>query len=181
MDASVTDSNRRVRTRTHGGVAGVRGRPRPLCRSTAPFYGMTRIGLVLFRVIVQVLPQPSFDFGLAHYFALGVVGNLVTVDLAQTEITRFRMSEIKATHARSGPHRKRLRDLNSCIRPDIEQMPECALLCVIRARGVTRCRPDATIFFLNKIFVAQTFRTTIAPFIPYAFVEALGEGLRQAI
>jgi hypothetical protein len=35
MDASVTDSNRRVRTRTHGGVAGVRGRPRPLCRSTA--------------------------------------------------------------------------------------------------------------------------------------------------
>src|SRR5215469_15509175 len=33
MDASVTDSNRRVRTRTHGGVAGVRGRPRPLCRS----------------------------------------------------------------------------------------------------------------------------------------------------
>jgi len=33
MGASVTDSNRRVRTRTHGGVAGVRGRPRPLCRS----------------------------------------------------------------------------------------------------------------------------------------------------
>jgi len=33
MVASVTDSNRRVRTRTHGGVAGVRGRLRPLCRS----------------------------------------------------------------------------------------------------------------------------------------------------
>jgi len=37
MDASVTDSNRRVRTRTHGGVAGVRGRPRPLCRSYRQF------------------------------------------------------------------------------------------------------------------------------------------------
>jgi hypothetical protein len=35
MDASVTDSNRRLRTRTHGGGAGVRRRPRPLCRSTA--------------------------------------------------------------------------------------------------------------------------------------------------
>jgi hypothetical protein len=30
---SATDSNRRVRTRTHGGVAGVGGRPPPLCRS----------------------------------------------------------------------------------------------------------------------------------------------------
>ena len=33
MRASVTLSNRRVRTRTHGGVAGVSGQPLPLCRS----------------------------------------------------------------------------------------------------------------------------------------------------
>ncbi len=33
MGVSVTDSNRRVRTRTHGGVAGVGGRPPPLRRS----------------------------------------------------------------------------------------------------------------------------------------------------
>jgi len=33
MGVSVTDSNRRVRTRTHGGVAGVGGQPPPLCRS----------------------------------------------------------------------------------------------------------------------------------------------------
>src|SRR6266699_389255 len=32
--ASVTISNRRVRTRTHGGVAGVSGQPLPLCRSS---------------------------------------------------------------------------------------------------------------------------------------------------
>jgi len=35
MRASVTISNRRVRTRTHGGVAGVSGQPLPLCRSNA--------------------------------------------------------------------------------------------------------------------------------------------------
>jgi len=35
MAASVTNSNRRVRTRTHGGVAGVGGWPPPLCRSNA--------------------------------------------------------------------------------------------------------------------------------------------------
>ena len=33
MHASVTISNRCVRTRTHGGVAGVSGQPLPLCRS----------------------------------------------------------------------------------------------------------------------------------------------------
>jgi len=31
---SATNSNRRVRTRTHGGVAGVGGQPPPLCRSS---------------------------------------------------------------------------------------------------------------------------------------------------
>src|SRR6266571_362092 len=35
--ASVTISNRRVRTRTHGGVAGVSGQPLPLCRSYGIF------------------------------------------------------------------------------------------------------------------------------------------------
>jgi hypothetical protein len=34
MCTSVTISNRRVRTRTHGGVAGVSGQPLPLCRSS---------------------------------------------------------------------------------------------------------------------------------------------------
>jgi len=33
---SVTISNRRVRARTHGGVAGVGGRPPPRCRSNVP-------------------------------------------------------------------------------------------------------------------------------------------------
>src|SRR5258708_10702333 len=37
--ASVTISNRRVRTLMHGGVAGVGGQPPPLCPSS-PFFGM---------------------------------------------------------------------------------------------------------------------------------------------
>src|SRR5260370_33587459 len=35
MRVSAPISNRRVRTRTHGGVAGVSGQPLPLCRSNA--------------------------------------------------------------------------------------------------------------------------------------------------
>ena len=34
MGFSLTNSNRRVRTRMHGGVAGVSGQPLPLCRSS---------------------------------------------------------------------------------------------------------------------------------------------------
>ena len=37
---------------------------------------------LLRRIVVQVLPQPSFDFRYAHSFALAVVGNLITADLA---------------------------------------------------------------------------------------------------
>lgn|SRR5579863_6667383 len=83
-------------------------------------------------IVIQVLPQPSLDFGYTHSLALGVVGNLIPVDFTQAEITRFRMSEVKATHARSRPHGKRLRNLHSGIRLNIEPMPERALLGVIR-------------------------------------------------
>ena len=133
------------------------------------------------RVVVQVLSEPSLDFGYAHSLAFAVVGDLIAVDLAEAEIARFRMGEVKSTHARSGPHRKRLRDQHSCIRLHIEQTPERALLRVIRARRITCGRPDAAIFLLNKIRVAQAFRTTVTPFIAHAFVQALGESLSQAI
>ena len=42
MRTSVTISNRRVRTRTHGGVAGVSGQPLPLCRSNAPVFSNSK-------------------------------------------------------------------------------------------------------------------------------------------
>jgi hypothetical protein len=50
-------------------------------------------------IVVQVLSQPSFDFGYAHPFAFAIVGDLITTDLAQAEITRFWMDKIKTTHA----------------------------------------------------------------------------------
>ena len=64
---------------------------------------------------------------------------------------------------------------------DIEQMPEWALLGVIRARRITCGGPDAAILFLNQFCVAQILCTTVAPFAAHALVQALGESLRQAI
>ena len=57
-------------------------------------------------IVVQVLSEPSFDFGYAHPFAFAIVGDLITTDLAQAEIARFWMGKIKTTHARSRPHGK---------------------------------------------------------------------------
>jgi hypothetical protein len=52
------------------------------------------IRLLLGRIVVQIWSQPSFDFARIHSFAFGIVGDLVTIDLAQAEITRFRMGEV---------------------------------------------------------------------------------------
>ena len=59
MRASVTISNRRVRTRTHGGVAGVSGQPLPLCRSNG--VSLTRPAVVN-GVLHLVLTYLSFWF-----------------------------------------------------------------------------------------------------------------------
>jgi hypothetical protein len=45
------------------------------------------VRMLLGRVVIQVLPEPSLDFRHAHPLAFAVVGNLVAVDLAQTEIS----------------------------------------------------------------------------------------------
>jgi hypothetical protein len=62
--------------------------------------------LLLCRVVIQVLPEPSLDLYHAHALAFAIVGDLIAVDLAQAEISRFWMGEVEPTHARSGPHRK---------------------------------------------------------------------------
>src|SRR5579872_135752 len=99
------------------------------------------------RIVIQALSKPAFDFVDVHSFALAVIGDLIAVDFAKAEITRFRMGEVKAAYARSRPHRKRLRNLNSSIRFHVEQMPEWAFLSVIGARWISGGRTNAAIFF----------------------------------
>src|SRR5205085_7296025 len=91
------------------------------------------------------------------------------------------MSEVKATYARAGPHRKRLGNDHSGVRLHIEQTPECAFLSMIRARRVTRSRPDPTILLLDQIRIAQAFFATITPFISNSLVQAFGKSFSQAI
>ena len=51
------------------------------------------------RVVVQILPQPSLDFRHTHPLAFLIVGDLIAVDLAKAEISRFRVGKVEPTHA----------------------------------------------------------------------------------
>ena len=57
-------------------------------------------------VVVQILPEPSLNFCHAHRLAFTVIGDLVAVDLAQAEISRFRVGKVESAHAGAGPHGK---------------------------------------------------------------------------
>lgn len=57
-------------------------------------------------IVVQVRPEPSLDFGYAHSLALLVVHHLIAADFSQTEIPRFRVSEVQPAHTGARPHGK---------------------------------------------------------------------------
>src|SRR4029077_10599191 len=82
-----------------------------------------QVQMLFSKVVIQVLPEPSLDFCHAHPLAFAVVGNLVAVDLAETEISRFRVCKVEPAHARSWPHRKRLGNDHSGVGLHIEQTP----------------------------------------------------------
>src|ERR1700687_5209360 len=75
------------------------------------------------RIVVQVLPEPTLDLCHAHPLAFAIVGDLVAIDLPETEIARFRVGKVKPTYARAGPHRKRLSNQHSGVHLHIEQAP----------------------------------------------------------
>src|SRR3981081_878075 len=90
------------------------------------------------------------------------------------------MGKVEPTHARSGPHRKRLSNHHSGVRLHIEQMPQGALFRMVRASRITRCRPDSTVLLLDEIRIAQAFGTTVTPFTPHSLVQAFGESFTHA-
>ena len=54
--------------------------------ATKQFLFVRLLSAVLGRIVVQVWTKPSLDFGDAHPLTLVVVGHLVAVDFAETEI-----------------------------------------------------------------------------------------------
>jgi hypothetical protein len=49
--------------------------------------GESSVAMLFRRIVVQVLPEPSLDFYHADPFPVAVVGDLITVDFAEAEIS----------------------------------------------------------------------------------------------
>src|SRR5580698_6404315 len=65
------------------------------------------------RSIIQIWPEPAFDFLNGHAFAGVVVVNLVAVEFAHGKIFGIRMGEVKPAHRTAGPHGAAFGQLNA--------------------------------------------------------------------
>ena len=148
---------------------------------THQIHGGWRERILAFRVVIQIRPEPALDLGDGHALALGVVGHLVAVDLAEGEVARLGVGEVEAADARAGPHGERLGDQHAGVRLDVEQAPERALLGVVGAGGIAGGRADAAILFVDELVGAQVLVAAVAPLVAHALVQALGEGFGEAV
>src|SRR5882672_6089446 len=107
------------------------------------------------RIIIEDGRQPLLGFLDAPAFALGIILDLVALDLADAEIVAFRVAEIEAAHGGARPHRKALGELDADAALDVEQAEQRLLLGVVGLRRIPRRRPDAAILLGNELDVAQ--------------------------
>ncbi len=91
------------------------------------------------------------------------------------------MREVEAAHTRAGPHREGLGDQDARVLLDIEQLPENALLRVIRACGIARRRTDPAILLGDELVGREVLGLAEAPIFARALVEIFGERLGQTI
>ncbi len=92
------------------------------------------------------------------------------------------MRKIPAAHRSGGHHGVGLGDLNAGLALHIEQLPQGFLFRVIRARGISRRRPNPLILFRNQLFIGQPLFRCVAPeFAAYSQMQTLRERLRQSI
>src|SRR6185437_7371414 len=135
----------------------------------------------LLRVIVEIGAKPALGLRDGEAFAGGVVLHLVAADLAQAEIARLRMREIEPADAGTGPHRERLRDLDTGRGLNIKQRPDSSLLGVIGAGRVARRRADAAILLVDQFVVGEVLVAAKAPLHAHALVQAFGERFGEAV
>ena len=49
---------------------------------------------LLHRIVIQVRSEPSLNLRHAHPFTFTIIGHLISFDLAEAEVPRFRVGEI---------------------------------------------------------------------------------------
>ena len=100
------------------------------------------------RSVVEVRAKPAFDRLKIQALALLVVKNLIARDFADCEISRCGMRKVEAADRRSGNHRHRFGQANTCILLSVQQPENGLLLGVVRQRGIARRGANAAIAFV---------------------------------
>src|SRR3954470_16956798 len=87
------------------------------------------------RIVIQNRREPALGLVHAPALALGIVLDLVALDLADAEIGALRVAEIEPAHRRAWPHREALGEIDAdALR--LEQAEERAFLGVIGLRRI---------------------------------------------
>src|SRR5262245_65844696 len=71
--------------------------------------------VLLLWLVIQIWRKPSLDFPHIHSLAPRVILNLISFDLAEGEIFRFRVREIQTADRTGRNHRERFSQLNASV------------------------------------------------------------------
>src|SRR5665213_158754 len=133
------------------------------------------------RVVVEDRRQPALAFRHTPALALGVILDLVALDLTDAEIMTLRVAEIEPGDCRARPHGEALGQLDADALA-VEQFEQRALFSVIRLGGIAGRGTDAAIFFGNHLVAAKRLIARIAPeILANALVQTLRKSLGQPV
>lgn len=131
-------------------------------------------------VVSQIWAEPLLGFRHSNFFAFGVIFDLFFGDFSQREIFALRVRQINSADGGRRCHGKILGQIHAIV-SRAKQIKQFALLRVIRASGITKRRPDASVFFRDQIVSAQFFIFPKPQNISSLGVKVLGKRLGQTI
>src|SRR5574340_1269406 len=113
--------------------------------------------------VTEIRRQPALGGFKVHAFALGVILNLVAVDLADGEVAGFGMREIKPADRRRWPHGEMLGDLYAGAPFDIQNLPDAGFFGVLGTGGIAGRGADTFVLLLDQGIVVELLIRRITP------------------
>src|SRR5262249_26254096 len=114
------------------------------------------------RVVIQDRREPPLAFCDGPALALGIVLDLIPLDLADAEIGALWMAKIEPAYGRAWPHCVAFGQLHADALA-LEQSEQRALFGVVGLRRIARRRTDAAILLGDELLMAERLIRGVAP------------------